>query len=90
MHKIVFTFILLLSISATYTQAQPLVFCGSEENDLYQLLQQEGMEVLRFDSPEEAIKQAGIGAGIIISTRKFHYRKTPFDEIQYQLVKKNI
>jgi hypothetical protein len=43
-----------------------IYFCGSERNDLYQLLKREGMAVHRFDSPAEAVGQAGKGMVVCI------------------------
>lgn len=56
-------------------KAQGLYFSGNDKNDLYLLLKQENIAVERFDTPEEAIKEATIGTGVIITSQ--NYPDTP-------------
>jgi hypothetical protein len=43
-----------------------LALCCSAENDLYRVLQQNGLDVPRFHSPTQAINDAPVGAGVLI------------------------
>ena len=49
----------------------PLVFCGSETNDLYRLLKDNGFAVSRFDTPAKAIATANPGTGVVITSRTY-------------------
>lgn len=43
-----------------------IYYCGSEQNEVYQLLRSEGFKLVIFDSPEVMIKNATNGSGAVI------------------------
>lgn len=50
----------------TSTGRLNLVFACAGDNDLYQVLKNNGISIQRFDTPEKAIQQAGTNAGVLI------------------------
>ena len=51
--------------------AQDLCFSGNENNDLYQLLKQENITVMRFNTPAEAVNKAANGTGVILTAQSY-------------------
>src|SRR5690625_1401734 len=47
-------------------KADPIIFCGSETNDLYKVLEENGFQIRRFDVPASAIHSASEGAAVFI------------------------
>ena len=43
-----------------------IYYCGSEQNEVYQLLKSEGFKLIIFDSPEVMIENATNGSGAVI------------------------
>lgn len=59
--------LLLMAMAAAADPVGPaLFFYGSEQNDLYRLLQREGYTIKKFESPEAAIQAASRGAGVFL------------------------
>ncbi|NOX55124.1 MAG: hypothetical protein GXP27_11950 [Planctomycetes bacterium] len=55
-----------LSATADTGERAEFVFCGNADNDLVRVAGQSGITVRRFDSPEQAVKAAPHGAGLLI------------------------
>lgn len=64
-----------------------LYFCGSESNELYELLSAEGFNLKRFDSPELMIERAEIGSGAIILCDTYPERALEITPDSYSLAK---
>jgi hypothetical protein len=58
-------FLPILSVSATEVKRE-ILFCGSPDNDLHLLLQNEGFSLLHFDHPSDAIDEASKGDILIV------------------------
>ncbi|MEX2592810.1 MAG: hypothetical protein WD426_08545 [Anditalea sp.] len=56
----------LLLLTSAYGQKMVISFCGSNENDLYLLLEKENFELRSYANPGEAIENAPEGTGVII------------------------
>ncbi len=85
-----FLFIPLLIIAGS-TQKGQLHFCGSAENDLYQLVLAENFEVFRYDNPLNAVSNAPSGTAVIIAAGGYPEEITLIPEGVYELAsQKNI
>ncbi|MBN1903100.1 hypothetical protein JW926_17395 [Candidatus Sumerlaeota bacterium] len=62
--------------SVTYYQG--IIFCCSEQNDLYRANMKSGRRVPRFDSAEDAIKAAPPGGGVLLLANDYPVSPTPF------------
>ncbi|HEU5146674.1 MAG TPA: hypothetical protein VFT90_08170, partial [Chryseosolibacter sp.] len=71
---------LLALVSASCSQKTPVIFCGSAQNDLYPVLQEEGFEIRQRDTPEQAIAQADEGMAVFIMADQYPRATQHIDE----------
>jgi hypothetical protein len=76
-------FFLMFSISFLQARAipanRPIILSCSENNDLYQTLRENKLRVLRYASPEEAIRLAPPGSGVMILADGYPAKPTLLD-----------
>ncbi|WP_430965236.1 hypothetical protein [Spongiimicrobium sp. 2-473A-2-J] len=75
----------LLLIVTGCAQKKRLHFCGSAENDLYQLLIAEKFNVHRYDTPEAAVANAPKGSGVIIAADAYPEERTVVPHSVYEM-----
>ena len=56
-----------------------------ENNDLYRVLGENGIEVQRFDTPPEAVNAAAEGAGVMILADGYPEKTTPLDAAIFEM-----
>ena len=64
-----------------------LVVCCSDKNDLYNVLQQNGLDVQRFDCPDQAINEALMGASILILADGYPTQSTSLNPSVFERAK---
>ncbi|MEG1916229.1 MAG: hypothetical protein RR061_06065 [Muribaculaceae bacterium] len=69
-------------------QAQTIYMSGSVDNDLYRLLQQEGLNIERFDTPQDAVYNAKKGCGVIITASEYPLYPTIIESEIYKIAQK--
>lgn len=68
-----------------------LVFNCRSDNDLYNALTSNGERCLRYDTPDEAVKQAPDGSGVLLMADDYPEKTTPVDEsLLDKAVRKNL
>lgn len=80
---------MMLITGTSCSQTKAVLFCGSENNDLYRLLSAEGFDIRRYDSPEAAIKEARKGAPVFVVSDSYPEVSTqhPFTAAMLQTAK---
>ncbi|GAB3169427.1 hypothetical protein [Telluribacter humicola] len=81
--SLVFCLVALRTYSAP--PRKEIYFCGSQQNDLYEVLAKEGFILRRFDTPATAIQKAPKGAAVFIVAEGYPEKKNQFNE---ELLKK--
>jgi len=61
----------LFAITCRCKPERQIVFCGQQDNDLFQLLQNEGFTLKRVDTPEDAVAFAPRESGVIIASDSY-------------------
>jgi len=75
-------------VTASDHAYQPaLIACCSDRNDLYNILQQNGFDVKRFDNPDQAIDESPIGASILILADGYPSQTTSLRSSVYEQAK---
>lgn len=64
-----------------------IVFYGSEQNDLYVLLQQEGVQVYKALSPIDAVRNADKGDVLILAADNYPEKRLSLDDTFYRALK---
>lgn len=67
---------------------QTILYCGSEQNEVYQLLAKEGFRLKVYETPESLIEQAGKGAGCIIVCDTYPEKPLEISTQAYELAKR--
>lgn len=92
LHKKTFALLFILfffgSISTPLSAQTPLVFCGSSDNDLYQLLQKEGIATQRYDNLEQALPQVQKGMGVMVIADGYPAKRVEISASQYDVIKR--
>ncbi len=92
LHKKTFAFLFVLLFfehaSIPLSAQTPLVFCGSSDNDLYQLLQKEGIATQRYDNLEQALPQIQKGMGVMVIADGYPAKRTAISASQYDVIKR--
>ncbi len=87
MYKILLYFF--LSGVITYLHANPyIIFCGSESNDLYQLLKKQGITLQHNSSIEQSVQNARRNTPIIIVADNYPFQQVKVTPDIYQAAKK--
>ena len=61
-----------------------IVISCSEDNDLYKVMKQNNISVKRYDTPEEAVKRAKKGSGLLILADGYPVNTTSLDTLIYK------
>ncbi|HFE53746.1 MAG TPA: hypothetical protein ENK07_09885, partial [Bacteroidetes bacterium] len=88
MRRLTVSFVILAAATCLYCAKEPaprVVFSCSPENDLYQVVQANGIATARYDSPLEAVTAAPEGAAVLILADGYPEQKTPVDSTVYRL-----
>ena len=72
-----------LSVSAA-PGARQLVFSCDKNNDLYRVLVDNGIEVPRYDTPDQAVAKAPKGAGVLILADGYPKKQTPLAKALFE------
>lgn len=82
-------YFIIFILSITFSlNAQTITICASPDNDLFVLLQNEGFQTVRYDTPEEAVEQAGPGASVIITARDYPCKRVQLPASLYKMINK--
>ena len=77
----------LLACTATM-HAKPVIFCGHEDNDLYGLMVDEGLEVKLFKSLDDALDAAPRNSGLFVAAEGYPEDRTQISAEQYSIARK--
>src|SRR3989339_310405 len=72
--------IISLIIGCSAGKSKILISCR-ESNDLYRVLKQNNIPLRRFDTPQEAVRKSGKGAGILILADDYPAGTTSLDSL---------
>ncbi|MDR2140002.1 MAG: twin-arginine translocation signal domain-containing protein [Tannerella sp.] len=73
------------SFAAGRQPAQPLVFCGSENNDLFRVLTAGNIPVQRYEQAGQAIRQAAGKSGVLLTASGYPDRRVAMPQALYDL-----
>lgn len=87
MKRFVFVICLFVFVfsSVSLVQAKKIYISSSVNNDLYGLLVKENFNVKRYDTPLDAINNAEIGAGVIITATSYPFQPVKVDADFYKI-----
>ena len=80
-------FCLLLLTILSCSDKKTIIFCGTTQNDLYPILEAEGFKIVRYDSPDEAIRNAGEEMPVFIMAENYPALKHSVSADQLQEVR---
>jgi len=90
--KALFFFLVIISLAvpsaAIDKQENPIYLCCSEENDLYEVLRQNGIDVERFESSLQAVSKAPKGAGVLILAQGYPQKVTEIESSVFALARR--
>lgn len=61
-------------------------FCCSRDNDLYSLLSRDGNAYSRYDTPEQAFRDAPEGSGVLILADRYPEIRTQLTDVEWELM----
>ena len=85
--KIYFLLSVLLFFSVVVQSAPSVWFCGSDNNNLYQLLIENGVRVEHFDCIDEALDRTPKGAGLIVTSDRYPQERLAITQRHYDQAK---
>src|SRR5688572_23381604 len=65
------TLFMVLLMTVSCSTKDPVIFCGSTQNEVYAVLKGEGFRIVAYDSPDKAIAEADDGMAVFIMAEKY-------------------
>ena len=93
MLRIAICFLCMLVFSSAFGTAvrdQFIYICAKTDNDLYQLLKQEGYRVKRYQSAKAAIEAAPAGTVVLVTALLYPDKRTPVEPALYDLARQKV
>jgi hypothetical protein len=85
---ITFSFVFIQGFGHIIRSPQPIILSCKEDNDLYRTLVGNNINCIRFDSPEQAIKRAPNGSGVMILADGYPSTPTILDPALFEISRK--
>lgn len=88
--KFKFSIIVLVTffLGTAFGQSSHLIIsCDDEQNDIVLLLSKNGYQFVRYSNPMEAVKQATVGAGMLILSDNYPFVTNKIDEQVFEIAK---